>query len=453
MKAKEFRKNANNKYTESPKKYNKFFKGNKEDDLKIIGITGSKGKSGVAYILNEYLKKLGYKTVMYSSIMIDSELSYNSKSESIETPLRDEQMLLDAVSEALDYEADYLILEINESTLNKHLIDNLDFDVRVLTNIVPKQNDIIYSNYVELKKSFFRTANKNETLIMGLVDPDTISLYNELKDKKIVTFSTEYLSKRYSLKHNDVDYYVNAKDLMFESINGINFNIVDKNKVHNFNSTLLFGYNALNIACVYSILNELKILDVDKLKEIIKNITIPGREEIIKTNGIKIIISLTCVPHLEKLKQFKDNGEVNEVIITTGASGYGYVNWHNEVNLEKYLEDKEYSMKFAYNYIGQYADKVYVTVTDIGAVNVDEWLDIQFNLLPSEIFKEKISDRKEAIRQSIVNANQNDIILVCGRGNRRIMCDGINHISNFIDKDIILEIIKDLGWEAENVSS
>ena len=33
------------------------------------------------------------------------------------------------------------------------------------------------------------------------------------------------------------------------------------------------------------------------------------------------------------------------------------------------------------------------------------------------------------------------------------MCDGINHISNFIDKDIILEIIKDLGWEAENVSS
>ena len=204
---------------------------------------------------------------------------------------------------------------------------------------------------------------------------------------------------------------------------------------------------------VYSILNELKILDVDKLKEIIKNITIPGREEIIKTNGIKIIISLTCVPHLEKLKQFKDNGEVNKVIIITGASGYGYVNWHNEVNLEKYLEDKEYSMKFAYNYIGQYADKVYVTVTDIGAVNVDEWLDIQMNLLPNDIEKEKCKDRKETIKKVLVNANDNDVVLVCGRANRRIMCDSADHITNFVDREKILEIIKELRWEVEDACS
>ena len=126
---------------------------------------------------------------------------------------------------------------------------------------------------------------------------------------------------------------------------------------------------------------------------------------------------------------------------------------HDEVSLEKYLEDKDYSMKFAYNYIAQNSDKVYVTTTDLGSVNADVWLDIQMNLLPNNIQKEKFVNRKEAIKKALINAKKNDVILICGRGNRRIMCDSENHITNFVDKDKTLEIIKELEWEVKDVCS
>ena len=67
--------------------------------LKLIGITGSKGKTTVANILHQYLKKAGYKSVLYASNGIDSPASFNIVGEAIENPLPNEQILLNAIDD------------------------------------------------------------------------------------------------------------------------------------------------------------------------------------------------------------------------------------------------------------------------------------------------------------------------------------------------------------------
>ena len=108
--------------------------------MEIIGITGSFGKSSLCYILSSYLKCIGKRVVSYSSIEIDSPKSYKTKHQSQEIVIKNKEVLDSAIKEAQEYNADFLILEINEEIIGRGIIDDVPFTYRVLTNI--KRMDI-----------------------------------------------------------------------------------------------------------------------------------------------------------------------------------------------------------------------------------------------------------------------------------------------------------------------
>ena len=95
---------------------------NENDDLKIIGITGSTGKSTVCYIVHEYLKKLGYRSGLYSSCKVDSPATFISPNSGVEISFKSEDDLLDIIEACEAYKADYLVLEVNESNINKGIV-------------------------------------------------------------------------------------------------------------------------------------------------------------------------------------------------------------------------------------------------------------------------------------------------------------------------------------------
>ena len=226
----------------------------KLDKLKIIGITGSRGKSTTAYFIHNYLKKMGYKSSLYSSIMIDSPKSRFKNQEAMENPLYDDDMLLDAIKSSVNNDCDFLVLEVNERAISKGIVNDIEFDVRLLTNVIPDDNSI-FGDYIKLKKSFIETSD-NSIKIVAVVDDVTRDLYQH--HPNIVTVCTEHLRDHKLSKDCNIDYLLKPSEKIYSTINGLDFLISDqKNKIlRKCRSNMLFPFHGLNIVGAYAVFNE-----------------------------------------------------------------------------------------------------------------------------------------------------------------------------------------------------
>ena len=337
--------------------------------------------------------------------------------------------------------------EVKEAIKN-NIVDDLDFDLKVLTNIVYKHNNYLYDDYEEIKKSFLLKNNTPDTkLLLTITNPQTVDLFNRL-DNPIV-FTTNYLQEAYKLDKSKIKYILKENERELDTLNGLDFDIYKNNEKINLKSNLIMMHNAMNIGTVYSILNELGVYDHNKYLDVLRNIVIPGRAEVIDYNNKKIIITYALDPELENLSRYKEKKYCNNLIVIAGANGIGHKTWTEEFNTEEYIDDKIAGMKFAYNYIQKYADKVYITTSDSGATDKQELINYQSNLV-TQIEKHCYENRKYAIYKAILEANNNDIILITGRGNREMMCDGYDTVSFMMDKDAVLDVIdsleKDTVW-------
>ena len=412
-------------------------------DFTFIGVTGSRGKSTVCFMIHEFLKEKGYKSILYSSIGIDSPKSLISKDEAVENPIYNEEMIYNALKESIEYETDYLIMEVNERAISKGYTKNIPFDIRVLTNIIPKQNDLFYPDYVLLKQSFITEASINTKFIIELIDKDSISVFRTLDRSKVTTITSEYLASRRGVEKEEIDYLMKTNNEIYDSINGLSFTIEEREDNIDINTNLIMPYNGLNITLSYAILKNLIDFKNDEFSSFIKDINIPGRNEVINYKNRKIIISLNLMPQLENLKRYQERKEINKIIVVTGSTGLGYKSWQEEFPKELYLKDRKESIKFSYDYVKKNSDFLYITKTDIGASNKEELFNYQEEIVKGYVEYSIIEDRKDAIKSAIKSSNEGDVIFISGRGNRRIMCDSYDHITLFKDKEEVEKIIEE----------
>lgn len=412
------------------------------EKLKIIGITGSHGKSTIAYLLNEYLKLLGYRTVLYSSIMVDSLKSSYIQQKSLEIPLESEVVLYNALTEAMEYNADYLILEVNDSTIYKGFINELDMDVKVLTNIYEKENQM-YDDYVEIKKRFMREGNHKS--VIGLISDHTINLFNELKGKEIITYSTEFFIENKKLDIRDVNYFLKPFKDQYNSFSGLVFEVMGLDKKLKLKTNLNMPFHGINILCLLAVIDTLKLFDKNTFSKFVSNICIPGRDEIIKYKNGFIMISNTFVPHLEVLQSYKGK-EVDKITLITGASGNEFPTWNKTYLSERFIKQREYDMNYAYKYAKQYADNIIITSNDSGNSDIKNLLNTQEKHVKD--FKNYLifEERREAIKHALENISPKEVIFISGRGNREIMCKD-NKIFKHLDKDVVVKIIGGIDYE------
>lgn len=418
-----------------------------EKKLRLIGITGSKGKTTVANILHQYLKKCGYKSVLYASNGIDSPASFNIPNEAIENPLPNEQILLNAIEEAIVYDADFLILEVNERSIHKGLTKDIPFDIRVITNVGRTHNNIFYPDYVEIKKNFFKEAKIEDgvTCIFSGSDAQMFDeLYNASSTNK-VTYMSDYVSRTKNIDTNKINYKLSS-DGILDSLNGLDFNVTTKDNKFSFKSSMLMPYNAINIMGVMAIIDTLNVFDYEIFKEVVKDIQIAGRDEVIKTNDRTIIVTTGIDPQLNILKKYKDNDEINQLIVVSGAPGFGYKNWTYDFGENKLIHEREKGIEFAYTYIKNNADKLYITENDNGTTDLEMLMDYQASFLNNKIPYVIENNRSEAIKKAILESRKGDVIYIAGRGNRKTLVTSYDDQKIHSDKEVVLEIFQILGW-------
>lgn len=423
------------------------------DNLIIIGITGSRGKSTTAYLIHKYLKSIGKKSILYSSICVDSPFSYINEKDSCDMPIKDESTLLDIVEQTEAYEAEYLILEVSERAINNGLVKDIPFDVKVLTNLNPYHNKDFYdpSDYVEIKKSFFLNSTKDVINIMGLTDPSIREIIQDLVDDikgKNILFGSRYIASVSSFDESKIDYLLTEKD---DSINGLKLGIVFNNVMHWYKTNMLLSHNALNICCAVATLNSIRCYNEKLFNEFISNVEIPGREVVVKYDNRRIIVGMSLMPMLEELKKYQFNNQtnsnwplINNIKVVVGAPGLNHKTWIKDFSDEVYLKEQVNSRKVAMEYLDKYADYIYITESDSGATPLEEITANLVSYLNKKDNYEVVLDREEAIKKAIVESHENDIIYISGRGNRTILCDGESSVKYVNDLSVVKKIIKDL---------
>ena len=418
----------------------------KNDGLKIIGITGSNGKTTTAMIVHEYLKRIGKTSVLFASCGIDLEISNYSYNNEVEIPIYNETSLINAINGAIKERADYLILEINERTIEKGYIEGIPFSIRALTNIVPKHNTLSYTEeeYVNIKKSFFKVDDEDDcTCIYTLTEKELLEDLIRQNNKPYKVVSSEYVARVKGVEEAKIDYMLHQGTKEFDSLEGLNFNIKTKTKDVECHTNLIMPFNALNITLAYAILDSLGEMEDSKFNQLLEEIKIPGRDEVIKYNGRTIIISVTCTPHLEILKKYKESNKINNIILITGSFGNGFNSWLSEYKDENFKNYVNESMRWAYSYFIKNADKIYITTNDYASSNVSELLKSQENEIKGKIAYEVIENRKVAIKKAIEESEEGDVIFISGRGNRKVFCNNTKSVEMYLDKEIVNKEIRE----------
>jgi UDP-N-acetylmuramoylalanine--D-glutamate ligase len=212
---------------------------------KIIGVTGSKGKTTTTTIINNILTNLGYHTYLGGNIGVP---------------------LFTKLSEM--ERDDIIVLELSSFQLMNMRVSP---DVAVVTNITPDHLDIhsSYQEYIDAKKYIFKNQTPEDTLVLNKDDVIVSKSADEALGK-IKYFSSSKIRNCYVLNDNYIEY--------------------NDTKVINTNNLLLKGkHNYLNICAGLNAINALIALDNDKLEDIVKKIkSVPHRLEFVREiNGVK----------------------------------------------------------------------------------------------------------------------------------------------------------------------
>ena len=385
--------------------------GNPAKGLKLVGVTGTNGKTSVTYMLKKIIESFGYKVGLVGTIqnMIGDEIIPTSNT----TPnAYDLNALFSAMK---DNGCNYVIMEVSSHALEQCRVYDLDFEVAMFTNLTQDHLDyhITMDNYLEAKKKLFKMC---KTAIVNSDDEYANRLIDGL-ECKLITYSTgnesTFSAKAINYRPASVEY-----ELVSDSVlQHIKVNTGGKFTVYNslcaVCCALELGFKANDIA------NALSTLDGVK-----------GRAEVVPCDkDFTVIIDYAHTPDGLKniLSTFRECKK-NKVISLFGCGG-----------------DRDKTKRPIMGSIAaRYSDFVIVTSDNPRSENPTDIInDILVGLDGSPTPFKVIENRIEAIKYAIKIAQADDIIVLAGKGHEtyQILADGTIHLD---EREIVAEALKEI---------
>lgn len=386
------------------------FYNNPQKKLKIVGITGTNGKSSTAYFTYQILKNMNKKVGLIgtSGVYFDDEfLDLNMTTpESID--------LFKIFAKMVDKKIEYCIMEVSAHAIYFDKIYGVDFSVKALTNIQVDHLDFFKTkqNYVETKLKFFKPSDK------------------------IVCNADDIFSKRINKINKKVLFFgKKSRDFLIKNINctlsSTYFELDFLGVTHKIKSRVIGGFNVENLACAIGILYKLgfEIENIENNLTEIKNFA--GRLDVVYNAEFNVIVDYAhTLDSLENL--FKGVKEIsdNKNIVVFGAPG-------ERDTTKRFLMGKLAS---------QYADIIILTTDNPASENP---LRIIFEIEQGVISANRksqyyiVEDREKAIKKALQLAKKkkNTNVLVVGKGVETYQIVGDKHLP-YSDYDVINRTLK-----------
>jgi UDP-N-acetylmuramoyl-L-alanyl-D-glutamate--2,6-diaminopimelate ligase len=389
----------------------KFF-GNDEEDLVIVGVTGTNGKSTIVSLLHQLFTKLGKKVGLISTIHnIVGERSIKSTHT---TP--DPIALAALIAEMREASCSHIFMEVSSHGLDQQRVNGINFTATIFTNITHDHLNYHGSmlNYIRAKKKLFDGLSHDAVAIINMDD----------KNGSVMIQNSKAVCKSYALK-SMADYKCK---LLEDSLIGLHIKI----NQHDLFCRLSGEFNAYNLTAVYATAIELGENEEELIRELTNLQGVEGRMQkvMIQEGGVVGIVDYAHSPDaLENvLKTISKTKPKNGKIITVIGCGGD--------------RDKTKRPLMAKIAVG-YSDRVVLTSDNPRSEDPESILDDMEAAVKSAQRSRvvRITDRRSAIKAAVMFANGNDVVLVAGKGHEKYQeINGVRY--PFEDKKVLLSAMK-----------
>jgi UDP-N-acetylmuramoyl-L-alanyl-D-glutamate--2,6-diaminopimelate ligase len=385
---------------------------NPSSNLKLIGVTGTNGKTTIASTLFNLVRALGYKAGLISTIQVVIEDKVIPATHT--TP---DQLSLNAfLAEMVDCGCDYCFMEVSSHSVVQNRIAGLSFVGGIFTNITHDHLDFhkTFKEYIRAKQMFFDALPANSFAITN----------NDDKNGQVMIQNSA--AKRYSYSLKSVSDY---KATIIEShFDGMLLKIDNKEVWTNF----IGRFNAYNLLAIYATAC-LAGFDSD---EVLKTLSVlkpvEGRfETLYSPNGVTAIVDYAHTPDALQnvLSTINDIRQGAGTLITVVGAGGD--------------RDKTKRPEMA-AIAAELSDKVILTSDNPRTEDPEAILDdMQAGINVVQRRKTlRITNRAEAIRTAFMMAASGDVILVAGKGHEKYQeINGVKH--HFDDKEVLTQTFKE----------
>ncbi|WP_294220340.1 UDP-N-acetylmuramoyl-L-alanyl-D-glutamate--2,6-diaminopimelate ligase [uncultured Chryseobacterium sp.] len=387
------------------------FYGNPSEKLKLIGVTGTNGKTSVSTLLFDVFKNLGYDSALLSTVEIRIADQVIPATHTTPDVITINKILAEAVEEGCEF----AFMEVSSHGIAQNRIEGLHFSIAGFTNLTHDHLDYhkTFEEYLKTKKRFFDGLSSTATAITNVDD----------KNGNVMLQNTKAAKKSYALK-TMADYHGKLLEVDF---NGMLLNFNGKE----FWTTLTGKFNVYNLLLVFGIASELGFEQEEILQAISQLKRVSGRFETFKSDGgIFFIVDYAHTPDaLENiLDSINDIRTKNERLITVFGCG----------------GDRDHTKRPEMGNIATKKSTLAIITSDNPRTEDPAAIikEIEAGVEPQHFSKyTSIPDRKEAIKMAIKFAEPKDIVLVAGKGHENYQeINGVKH--HFDDKETINELWK-----------
>ncbi|MDB5140194.1 MAG: UDP-N-acetylmuramoyl-L-alanyl-D-glutamate--LD-lysine ligase [Mucilaginibacter sp.] len=365
------------------------FYDNPSAKLKLVGITGTNGKTTIATLLYKLFRDLGYKCGLLSTV--ENQVNGTVIEATHTTP--DPVVLNRLLSEMVEQGCDYCFMEVSSHAIAQHRIQGLNFTGGIFSNLTHDHLDYhkTFAEYLKAKKTFFDELPANAFALTNIDD----------KNGSVMLQNTKAHKKTYGLK-SMADYKARMIENQFEGL----LLLIDNEEVW---FKMVGTFNAYNLLAVYA---AAMLLEQDKTKILTSLSKLTGArgrfDYIIAPNKVIGIVDYAHSPDAVQniLSTIHDIRKGNEKVITVIGCGGDRDKTKRPIMAKTACE---------------WSDRVILTSDNPRSEDPAQIIkDMEEGIDPAfKRFTLSIADRHEAIKTACMLAKPGDIVLIAGKGHEK----------------------------------